>query len=158
MPIGPVVLAARARYGAIWGDAPPTERFYAGGANSNRGFSERELSPSITGAIAGESGQITIPYGGTGMVDTSLEARIPIASIKTMPLNLVLFGDGGDVTLTPQEVLKEQLYWAVGAGLRLLTVVGPVRADFGYRLNRTGIADAEPESRYAFHLSLGEAF
>jgi hypothetical protein len=39
-----------------------------------------------------------------------------------------------------------------------LTVVGPVRTDFGYRLNRTGPDDPEPLSKWAFHLSLGEAF
>jgi hypothetical protein len=33
-----------------------------------------------------------------------------------------------------------------------------VRGDFGYRLNRTGSMDPEPNTHYAFHLSLGEAF
>jgi translocation and assembly module TamA len=158
VPIGPVVLAARARYGAIFGDAPPTERFYAGGANSNRGFGERELSPSVTGMIAGDSGEITVPYGGTGMIDTSVEARIPIVKIKSMPLNGVVFADGGDVTLTPSQLNVDNLCWAVGLGLRLVTVVGPVRADFGYRIDRTGADDPEPGSTFAFHISLGEAF
>jgi len=157
VPIGPIVLAARARYGAIWGQAPPTERFYAGGASSNRGFSERELSPSVTGPVAGE-GTPTVPYGGTGMIDTSVEARIPIATIKSMPLHGVVFGDGGNVTLAPSELGLHDLYWAVGAGLRLLTVIGPVRVDLGYRINRTGAEDAEPGSTVAFHISLGEAF
>jgi translocation and assembly module TamA len=155
-PLGPVVFAARARYGAIFGDVPPTERFYAGGASSNRGFSERELSPSVTGMVMGNL--TTVPFGGAGMIDSNFEARLREFSIRKMPLEEVAFIDGGDVTLTPQQLNVGNLCWAVGLGLRLVTVVGPVRADVAYRINRTGPEDPEPEQRYAFHLSLGEAF
>ncbi|CAN5507021.1 hypothetical protein BH11MYX1_BH11MYX1_06470 [soil metagenome] len=155
-PIGPVVFAAKVRYGQITGDVPPTERFYAGGASSNRGFSERMLSPSVTGDVKGT--KVTVPYGGAGMIDTSIEARIPITSIKKMPLHGVVFLDGGEVTDTASQLKPAQLDWAAGVGLRLITIVGPVRADFGYRLNHTGLMDPEPLSKYAFHLSLGEAF
>ncbi|MFT3692772.1 MAG: BamA/TamA family outer membrane protein [Kofleriaceae bacterium] len=158
-PLGPIELAARVRYGNIYGDVPPTERFYAGGASSNRGFSERELSPSVTGVDPMTGGSaITIPYGGAAMLDSSFEARIPITKIKSMPLHGVVFMDGGDVTNSVSELDPSNLNWAAGLGLRLLTVVGPVRTDFGYRLNRTGPDDPEPLSKWAFHLSLGEAF
>ena len=157
MPVGPIVLiAARARYGAIYGQVPPTERFFAGGATSNRGFAERELSPSVYGVVDGSA--INVPYGGAGMIDSSLEARVPIGHVKSMPLGAVAFLDGGDVTESPGELRLDHLNWAAGGGLRLLTVVGPVRFDLGYRLNRTGPADPQPGSSYAFHLSLGEAF
>lgn len=156
IPLGPVVLAARARYAAIMGDIPPTERFYAGGAASNRGFAERMLSPSVTGPVNGTT--ITVPYGGAGLIDTSVEARFPIMKIKSMPLNGVVFLDSGDVTNTPSELNLGNLNYAAGFGLRLLTIVGPIRFDFGYRLNRTGPMDPEPGSPWAFHLSLGEAF
>jgi outer membrane protein assembly factor BamA len=155
-PLGPVVFAARARYGAIFGDIPPTERFYAGGAASNRGFAERMLSPSVTGEVNGST--ITVPYGGAGLLDTSIETRFPIMKIKSMPLNGVVFLDGGDVTNTPSELDLGNLNWAAGFGLRLLTIVGPVRFDFGYRLNRKGPMDPAPNTPWAFHLSLGEAF
>jgi outer membrane protein assembly factor BamA len=156
LPAGPLVFAARARFGAIFGDVPPTERFYAGGAASNRGFSERMLSPSLTGPVMGTT--ITVPYGGAGMIDTSAEMRFPIMTIRKMPLNGVTFLDGGDVTNTPSELNLGNLNWAAGFGLRLLTIVGPIRADFGYRLNRKGAMDPAPNSPYAFHISLGEAF
>ena len=42
--------------------------------------------------------------------------------------------------------------------LEPFTVIGAVRFDFGYRLNRTGPMEPEPNSHYAFHLSIGEAF
>jgi outer membrane protein assembly factor BamA len=155
-PLGPVVLAARARYGAIYGDIPPTERFYAGGASSNRGFSERDLSPSVTGTVMGST--LTVPYGGGGMIDSSFEARLKAGAIHKMPLEEVVFLDGGDVTETPQQLDIRNLCWAVGAGLRLLTIVGAARVDVGYRLNRTGVDDPEPGSTWAFHIGLGEAF
>ncbi len=156
VPIGPVVLAGSARYGAIFGQVPPTQRFYAGGASSNRGFAERMLSPSVTGPVNGST--ITVPYGGAGMLDTSIEARFPLLTIRKMPLHGVTFLDGGDVTETPSGIDLGNLNWAAGVGLRLLTIIGPIRADLGYRLNRTGPMDPAPGSRYAFHLSLGEAF
>jgi outer membrane translocation and assembly module TamA len=112
----------------------------------------------VTGVDPMSNSTLTIPYGGAGMIDTSVEARFPIASIRTMPLGGVVFMDGGDVTNTPSELNLARLNWAAGLGLRLLTVVGPVRFDFGYRLNRTGPEDPEPLSKWAFHLSLGEAF
>jgi outer membrane protein assembly factor BamA len=156
VPVGPVVLAGRARYGAIFGDIPPTERFYAGGSTSQRGFSERRLSPSVTGDVMGST--MTVPYGGGGLIDSSVEARFPIMTVKKMPLHGVTFLDAGDVTDTASQLNFGNLNYAVGAGLRLLTIVGPLRVDFGYRLNRTGPTDPEPGSHFAYHLSLGEAF
>ena len=60
--------------------------------------------------------------------------------------------------MTTADLSLGNLNYALGAGLRAFTVIGAVRFDFGYRLNRTGPMDPEPGSHYAFHLSLGEAF
>jgi outer membrane protein assembly factor BamA len=156
VPLGPVVFAARARYGRFFGsDVPATERFFAGGSISQRGFSERKLSPSVRGEYMGST--TDVPYGGTEMVETGLESRIPITTIKGMPLGGVLFLDGGDV-VDETKLNLGNLHWAVGGGLRLKTIVGPVRFDLGYRLNRKGPEDPDPGSSYAFHLSIGEAF
>jgi outer membrane protein insertion porin family len=156
------VLAAHARYGAIFaksGQVPPTERLFSGGTNSQRGFSERELAP-FAASVANPSQ--TVPYGGAGLVDTSIEARVPLTTIKSMPLGAAVFLDGGDVTETPSGLDPAHLHWAIGAGLRLMTIVGPVRFDVGYRLNRTdssmGSLDPVPGSHYAYHLTIGEAF
>jgi outer membrane translocation and assembly module TamA len=153
VPLGPVVLAARARTGGIFGDIPPTERFFSGGSSSQRGFSDRKLAPSAIG-MDGTS----IPYGGGGLVDTSLEARIPLTTIKKMPLGAVTFLDGGDVTEKYTDLDYANLHWAAGLGLRLKTVIGPARLDFAWRLNRTGGMNPDPNSNWAFHLGIGEAF
>jgi translocation and assembly module TamA len=158
VPVGRVVFAGRVRTGGTFGELAPTERFFAGGASSQRGFSERKLAPSAIGMVEGSSSLRSIPYGGGGMIETGIEARIPITTLKEMPFGAVTFVDAADVTETPSELDPSNLHWAAGVGLRLLTIVGPVRADLGYRLNRTGGSNPDPDSKFAFHLSLGEAF
>lgn len=151
------VLAARARAGNFYGDIPVTERYYAGGATSQRGFSERRLAPTLFGYNS--SGSYTsIPIGGGGLVDSSVELRAKLGHIKGMGVGGVTFLDGGDVQERLSDINLGNLHWAAGAGLRLYTIVGAVRLDVGYRLNRTGPMEPEPNSHYAFHLSIGEAY
>ena len=156
LPLGPLVLAARVRAGAIFGNVPATERYFSGGSTSQRGFSERRLAPFVAGDVNGSFR--TVPYGGAALADTGAEVRFPIMPIRKMHLGGVVFVDGGDVTEKPQQLSLSHRNWAAGVGLRLMTIIGPARLDFGYRLNRTGPLDPEPGSGYAFHLSLGEAF
>ncbi len=158
--LGGSVLAAHARYGAIYGQVPPTERLFSGGTNSQRGFSERQLSPRFIGINPETHKMVTapIPYGGAGLIDTSIEARVPLTTVKNMPLGTAVFLDGGDVTEAPSGLDPIKLHWAIGVGLRLMTIVGPVRFDVGYRLNRTGPTEPAPGSHYAYHLAIGEAF
>ena len=156
LPLGGVVLASKARAGTFFGEVPATERFYSGGASYHRGFGERELSPFRSGEVDGS--EMSVPFGGTSMVETSLEARIPITTWRKMGVGTVLFLDGGDVTEQLGDIDVMNLHWAAGIGMRLETVVGPVRADLGYRLNRTGPMEPSPGSRFAFHFSIGEAF
>lgn len=155
--LGGAVLAAHARYAGIHGDVPPTERFFSGGSSSQRGFAERRLSPFVEGIVKDE--MRTVAYGGAAMVNANLEARMPVGEIRGMPFGVVGFLDGGDVTDKISGLDLMNLHWAVGAGLRLKTIVGPVRFDVGYRLNRrNGIDDPERGSRFAYHLTIGEAF
>jgi translocation and assembly module TamA len=156
VPIGSVVLAAKLRGGTFFGDVPVTERFFEGGSSSHRGFGERQLSPSVSGDVMGTTRNV--PYGGSTMFETGLEARIPLTTWRNMGLGTVVFLDGGDVTNDRSQLDLGNLNWAIGTGLRLMTIVGPLRADLGYRLNRFGPMDPAPGSRFAFHLSLGEAF
>jgi len=159
------VLAMHGRFGGIFGDVPTTERFFGGGSISQRGFGERKLAPSYTGFPLDAQGmpvdgqqKVSVPYGGAALIDTSVEARIPITTIKKMPLGGVIFLDGGDVTEKTGDLDLSNLHWALGLGVRLQTIVGPVRLDFGYRLNRTGGTNPDPDSHFAYHLTIGEAF
>lgn len=156
VPLGRMVLAAKLRTGATFGDLAPTERFFSGGSTSQRGFSERKLAPSAIGEYDGSLR--SIPYGGGALLETGLELRVPITTIKEMPFGAVGFVDGGDVTETVDELQPTNLHWAAGVGLRLLTIIGPVRFDVAYRLNRKGGMNPDPDSSFAFHLGVGEAF
>ncbi len=157
VPIKGFVLAARLRFGGIFGDVPATERFYSGGASSQRGFSERNLSPAVIGS--GLMDGSLVPIGGAGVIETGVELRTFIGKKFGLRWGAVAFLDGGDVTATPQELDPWHLHWAVGTGVRIEVIKSlSVRVDVGYRLDRYGMDEPEPDSRWAFHLGVGEAY
>jgi translocation and assembly module TamA len=151
-----LVLAGRLRFGwAPWapGDLPITQRYFSGGATSQRGFSQQQLSP-----LASNPEGKTVPIGGRAQLETSLELRFDAFQLWGGWFGLVAFVDGADVTRRIDSLDPLKLHWAAGGGLRYHTPVGPLRFDFGWRLNRTGAGQPEPGTPYAFHLSLGQAF
>jgi outer membrane protein assembly factor BamA len=141
------VIAARGRLGAIWGDVPETERYYGGGMQSQRGFSQRRLSP--------EDPATGIVVGGAGLVEESIELRRPLGVLS---LGGVMFLDGGDVTRAASGLDLTNQHWAIGAGLRYLSPIGPIGVDFAYRLNRYGPGEPEAGHRFNYLLAVGEAF
>ncbi len=163
--LGPFVLGLRARLGALIGDdVPPTRRFFSGGANSQRGFPERHLSPFARGVVAGATR--SVPYGGTALLEASGELRFPMPTVCLPVIKCAIgrfagaaFVDAGDVTETWDALDATRLHTAAGFGLRFPTPVGALRFDVGRRLNRVD-GDREPRTgdRYSFHLSVGEAF
>jgi outer membrane protein assembly factor BamA len=167
VPLGTAVLAARARFGVITGDVPPTERFYAGGASSHRGFPERHLSPTASTMEVTRTNPdgtmvtipaVTVPIGGAAMVETGVELRVPF-KLFGVPMGAAAFLDGGDVTMEPGEIELGNLHWAAGMSLRPYYLpIGPIRLDLAYRLNRTGAGNPLPGERWTFLFSLGEAF
>ncbi|HUJ61698.1 MAG TPA: BamA/TamA family outer membrane protein [Kofleriaceae bacterium] len=153
LPIGPLVLAARLRVGKIYGDVPPTERYYAGGASSDRGFPERQLSPVVTDATTGA--QVVI--GGASLVETGAELRVPVGKLYGQPAGVVAFVDGGDVRDT-DAVDWTELHWAVGLGFRWSVLpVGPFRLDFAYRVGHDAV-DEPKLGRFEWFVSVGETY
>jgi len=153
------VVAVRARYAAILGDVPVTERFYGGGAYGQRGFSERRLSPFRTGPVDGTLQTVVI--GGAGQIDTSIDVRQPIFTLG-VPFGLEVFLDGGDVTEKPGDLHPSNLHWATGGGLYADIGGFKLRLDVAYRLNRKEAGEPSPDSGtfayFAWHLGLGDAF
>jgi len=154
-PVGPAVLALRGRLGTITGDVPVTERYYGGGISSMRGFGQRGLSPRALAAGVCDANGVCpsnlIVIGGTALLETSAELRIPLPRV---PFGAVVFFDGGDVTRTLSELDPAHEYFAVGLGLRWLSPIGPIGADVAYRLNRM----LPNESRFTPLFAIGEAF
>lgn len=85
------------------------------------------------------------------MLEGSLEWRFPIRP----PLEGAVFSDFGNVAPSVGGLSSADTRYTAGAGLRYLTIVGPLRFDVGYELN-------PPEQRafspYQFHFSIGQAF
>lgn len=157
LPLGPLVLGGRVRVGVLAGDVPAIRRFFAGGANSHRGFPERHLAPFAEGVVDGE--MQAVPFGGSSSLELSTELRFPLPDIPYLPpFAGAAFLDGGDVTDSSDELTLDALHWASGLGLRLPTPIGAVRLDVGYRLNRYELGEPVHGHRFAYHLSVGEAF
>jgi outer membrane protein assembly factor BamA len=157
LPIGGAVFAAHAKLGVIYGEIPPTERFYAGGASSQRGFPERHLSPFATGMNA-DGDVVTVPIGGAALLETGIELRVPFM-LFGLPMGAAAFLDGGDVTEARGGIDISNLHWAAGISLRPMYLpIGPIRLDFAWRLNRTGAGEPVEGEHFNFVFSLGEAF
>jgi translocation and assembly module TamA len=140
-----LVLAARGRYGQILGAqrdrVPVTERFYAGGGGSVRGYPFQSLSPQD---------ENDDPTGGLSVLEFSFEARTKVSE----RLGFVLFADGGRAYERDTPDPGEKLFWGVGAGLRYYTVIGPVRLDVAFPLqDRDGVDDA-----FQVYISIGQSF
>ncbi len=147
-------LAAKASAGwTLWGTLPITRRFFSGGATRHRGFSQRRLSPT-----ASANGASEIVVGGDKLVGVNLESRLNLKKYWDEWLGVTFFADGGDVVFESENIALDNLHWALGMGLRYQTIVGPVRFDVGYRINRTGADEIQSGDRFAFHLFIGEAF
>lgn len=119
---------------------PLTERFFAGGANTLRGFGFEKAGPR------NQDGQIT---GGNAFFVLNSELRFPLIN----KLGGVLFYDTGNVFRTISNFALNQFSNTLGTGLRIATPVGPVRVDMGVLLN-----PQVPERRVQFHFSFGQAF
>lgn len=165
LPLGPIVLAMRVRAGAILGDVPVTERLFSGGAQSHRGFSERELAPRITGTVETASGPVTgsVLIGGAALLEAGAELRIPFGELAGFELGGTVFLDGGDVTANTEDLDPAHLHWAAGAGVSAKVGGIKIRIDVGHRLNRTGPGEPQydPDAwlpNTNVHFGVGDTF
>ncbi|HXF42521.1 MAG TPA: BamA/TamA family outer membrane protein, partial [Pyrinomonadaceae bacterium] len=136
---------------------PISERFFAGGSNTLRGFDFEGAGPRVavvpTGQFFNSKGEqifltpFTVPFGGNALAIVNLEARIPFGE----NFRLVPFYDGGNVFRSirdfvnppdaiPSDVFRRNLrsLWShtIGLGLRFKTPIGgEIGFDYGYLLN-----------------------
>jgi outer membrane protein assembly factor BamA len=138
--MGEHILGAKLKWGTLRsydGETPASYNFYAGGMNSNRAYTYRDLGPKNSNGD---------PIGFSSLVEGSLEYRFPISGA----FRGVLFGD---LTFASEKIIPdyaEEGYLGIGAGLRYVTPVGPVAIDVGF--------DPENRGQYAIHFRIGELF
>ena len=195
---GGFTFASRVRFGELMpssgnpDDSAVVTRFYSGGAFSMRGFNEQRLSPLLLTSQPPTAANptpalFTLPIGGDGLFEGSVEARYALTS----HLDLALFMDVGQVTRGAFDASTfGHMVFAVGVGVRYRTPIGPIRVDFARRLpfgtppqlfavvpatgrivqlpyavddscfgiGGSNISTVVPDNLCVLHISIGEAF
>ena len=128
-------------------DLPASERFFAGGDTTVRGFALDRLGDGTT--IDGNG----FPTGGNAMIVLNSELRVPV----TVALQMVGFLDAGNVFDRVSNLSLSRIRGGAGFGVRYLSPVGPIRVDLGFKLDRREFA-GEQERLTALHVSIGQAF
>jgi outer membrane protein insertion porin family len=143
-----LVLELKGRTGLAeaYGDSdevPIYERFFAGGAQTIRGYKERAVGPRDRGTNAA--------LGGEAMVIGNAEVNFPIFQ---KIVKGAVFYDIGNVWEEYNDVFNTSGYkQGVGAGVRVKTPIGPLKLDWGYPLNKNH--DDKREGRFYFSVSHG---
>jgi outer membrane protein insertion porin family len=114
--------------GQIWENEtdklPDYEKFYLGGINTIRGFQTRSVAVKETDPATG----IVYEIGGNIMWFTNVEYHFPI--VKQGGLRGIIFYDAGNVYESEWDFTN--IKKSVGAGLRWLSPMGPMRLEWGY--------------------------
>ncbi|MBX7061227.1 MAG: BamA/TamA family outer membrane protein [Pyrinomonadaceae bacterium] len=167
---------SNSQFPGLDGILPISERFFAGGSTTLRGFDFEEAGPRAVivpqGTFRNSKGQqvyldpFTLPFGGNGLAVVNIEARIPLSkSLRAVP-----FYDGGNVfrrvgdIFNPPKTIGSTAFEAnlralwtntIGLGLRLKTPIGgEFGVDYGYLLNppRFRIPQTSgPDAYYRLH-------
>ena len=134
-----VVLAVSGRVGVgrTFGGEPPLlpipERFFAGGDYSLRGFGVDDVREE----------------GGNGLLLGSAELRVDVRD----GFSAAAFTDAGNVYRLASDISPSDLRYTAGFGIRYRSALGPLRADWGFKLDRR-----EGESPSHLHVTIGHAF
>ncbi len=139
-----LVLATSLRGGLTWlyggtDNLPISERYFLGGRGTVRGYAQNTLGPK----------QNNQPTGGNAFLMGNFEFRTYLGK----NFFIVNFLDFGNVWKRVGDIDVSNLKYTTGAGLRYKTPVGPIRIDYGYKLNRQA-----GESHGEIHFSIGHAF
>jgi outer membrane protein assembly factor BamA len=129
-------------------DLPASERFFAGGDTTVRGFVLDQLGTADTLNDQG------FPTGGNGLIVLNLEIRTPYWK----GVGGVGFVDAGNVFKRASDLNLGDLRPAAGFGLRYRSPIGPLRVDLGFNLEPQLLPNGAREKRSVVHISLGQAF
>ncbi len=121
---------------------PIYERFFAGGADTIRGYHERKVGPidPVT----------EDPIGGEALFITNLEYTYTLNKV----IRAAAFFDSGNVWKKKSDFFSGGLKSSVGVGLRVKTPLGPIKVDYGWPLNKEP-GEEKKEGRFHFSISRG---
>ncbi|MDD5583735.1 MAG: outer membrane protein assembly factor BamA [Candidatus Omnitrophica bacterium] len=139
-------LRLRAGYADTFSDTnkiPIYERFFAGGANTIRGYSERKVGPVDS--------KTDDPLGGEAMFVANIEYTYPLVDF----LKVAAFFDTGNVWARSEDMFSTELMSSVGLGLRVKTPVGPVSVDYGWPLD---LEAGKETKKGKFHFNVSRSF
>ena len=161
-------IAARGDIGWMtpWGKAattPQERRFYAGGANSMRGWLFNTLGPDNSASNAAAN------FGADIKLELNLEYRLKFFKLFRQASGITIFSDMGNIwdrTGPYAFSLKSMVNnyaWDAGIGLRIGSPIGPFRFDFAYKLRDPTESDAWRIAAwklkdFTFNFGIGEAF
>ena len=132
-------------------DLPASQRFFAGGSTSVRGF---QLDRLGVREILNEDG---LSNGGNGMIIFNFELRAQVGKLFKRDLVAVGFVDTGNVFHRVSDLDLGRLRTAVGFGARYDSPLGPIRLDVGFKTDQMFFLKST-ERRWELHFSLGEVF
>jgi len=137
--------------GVLIRDLPQSERFYAGGDTTNRGFALDRVGirhlpaqPDVDTLTAD-----SLPIGGNGLVVLNAELRARLGQ----KFGVVSFLDTGNVYKLVSQIDVTEMRSALGGGVRYKSPFGPLRFDIGFKVNKQA-----GEDPFAWFISFGQAF
>ena len=138
---------------------PISERFFAGGATTLRGFRFEQAGPQVViePRLPNELPAL-VAVGGNASTIFNFELRYPL----TRRLRLVPFYDLGNVFALVSDISFSGMTNSVGLGLRINTPIGPIGIDYGYLIDPPSFVTASGavlrQPRGAFHIQFGQTF
>ncbi len=128
-------------------DLPASERFYAGGGTTIRGFALDTVGAPNTISSTG------FPKGGNVVLIMNGEIRVPLVK----GIGAAFFVDGGNVFERASQFDFGELRGSVGFGVSYKSPIGPIRIDVAFKADRREIG-GRLEPRSAFHFNVGQVF
>ncbi|HYV67534.1 MAG TPA: outer membrane protein assembly factor BamA [Myxococcales bacterium] len=144
-----------------------SEKFFAGGINSIRGYVLRSISPTrkILATKEPEAGILDYAVGGNKEFISNWEIEFPI--IESAGIRGVVFYDMGNVFADNENFFQSSqrpdvngngtlpfgLFLSTGFGVRWFSPLGPLRFEVGFPLTRRPIDDS-----YLFEFTIGNFF
>ena len=155
-----------------------TEKLFAGGEYSVRGFDIRTIGPRAMQVVAPTyNGQSFLPAlmpGEVSLDSTVVDSGLVVGGDKMLllngeylislvgPVRLVLFADAGQVRNKGQQLAWSEFKMSTGAEIRFFMPVlnVPFRLIFAYNPLRKGILNnnLQPQSAFAFKFAVGSTF